>query len=81
MMAMDPLLRALNQNSNITKYKSFCNQEFLTLAKADDLNVVVHYLTSLLYVRHDIMKFQLASGLEMNIDKTKGLFFRQIQYS
>ena len=76
-MAMDPLLRALNQNANITKYKSFCSQEFLTLAKADDLNVVVHFLTSLFYVRHDIMRFQLASGLEMNVNKTKGLFFNK----
>ena len=57
--------------------QSFCNKEFLTLAKADDLTVVVHYLTSLLYVRHDIMRFKLASGLEMNTDKTKGLFFNK----
>ena len=77
MIALNPLLVALNENRNITKFKSFCNREFLTLAKADDLTVVVHFLSSLLYVRHDILRFQLASGLEMNVNKTKGLFFNK----
>ena len=52
MIAINPLICALNKNENITKYKSFCNRKFLTLVKADDLTVVVHHLTSLFYVRH-----------------------------
>ena len=77
MIALNPLLVALNENRNIVKFKSICNKEFLTLAKADDQTIVVHFLISLLYVRHDIMRFQLASGLEMNLDKIKGLFFNK----
>ena len=41
MIALNPLLVALNENRNIVKFKSFCNKEFLTLAKADDLTIVI----------------------------------------
>ena len=76
-IAVNPLIIALNKNENITKYRSFCNRKFLTLVKADNLTIVVHHIVSLFHVRHVIMRFQLASGLEMNLAKTKGIFFNK----
>ena len=76
-IALNPLIIALHSNEMIQKYRSNSNQEFLTLAKADDLTVVVNHLSSLLHIRHVVMRFQLASGLEINFDKTKGLFFNK----
>ena len=76
-VAINPLIRALHDNKFITKYRSKSNKEFLTLAKADDLTVVTDRLSSLLHVAHMIKVFGLASGLTMNLDKTKGFFFNR----
>ena len=77
MIALDPLLRALHNNSMIRKYTSKSNKQFLTLAKADDLTVVTNYLSSLIHVKHVINRFEKASGLEVNLDKTKGFFINK----
>ena len=76
-IALNPLILALHQNKFITKYISKSNKEFLTLAKADDLTVVTGKMSSLLHVKHTIMRFKEASGLTINLDKTKGFFFNK----
>ena len=77
-IALNPLLVMLNSHDLIKKYKSKSNKEFLTLAIADDLTIVTSYITSLLQVKHHIQRFGKASGLEINIDKTKGFFFNKL---
>ena len=69
-----PLIVTLHKHEMIQKYCSLNNRKFLTLVKADDLTVLVQTLSSLLHVRHIVMRFQLCSGSEMKIEKTKGLF-------
>ena len=76
-IALNPLILALHNNRFITKYMSKSNKGFLTLAKADDLTVVTNKLSSLLHITHTIMRFREASGLTVNIDKTKGFFFNK----
>ena len=75
MIALNPLLYALHNNEFIFKYVSRSNREFLTLAKADDLTLVTNSLSSLLHAKNVLIRFGEASGLEMNLDKTKGFFF------
>ena len=77
MIAIHPLIVALNVNEMIKKFRSRTGKKILTLVKADDLTVLVQTLSSLLHVRHIVMRFQLCSGLEMNMEKTKGLFFNK----
>ena len=74
-IALNPLLIALHNSDSIFKYLSKSNREFLTLAKADDLTVVTNSFSSLLHIKHLVSRFGEASGLEMNLDKTKGFFF------
>ena len=76
-IALNPLILALHHNRFISKYVSKSNKEFLTLAKADDLTVVTDRLSSLLHVKHTIMRFKEASGLTINMNKTKGFFFNK----
>ena len=76
-IALNPLLVALDRNQNIKKYVSKCNKEFLTLAVADDLTVFTNYLTSLLNIKFEIDRYREASGLQININKTKGFFFNK----
>ena len=74
-IALNPLLVALDRNHNIRKYVSKCNKEFLTLALADDLTLFTNYLSSLLNIKFEIDRYKQASGLEINLNKTKGIFF------
>ena len=77
MIALDPLLKALDENQNIQKYVSKCNKEFLSLALADDLTLFTKSLSSLLHIKFQLGKFKEASGLEINLKKTKGFFFNR----
>ena len=77
MIAIHPLIVALNIDEMIKKFRSCTGKKILTLVKADDLTVLVSTLSSLLHVRHLVMRFSLCSGLEMNLKKTKGLFFNK----
>ena len=74
-IASNPLLCALEKNRLITKYISKSNREFSTLAKADDLTFFTCHLSSIYQMKNTIMKFKKASGLAVNMDKTKGFFF------
>ena len=76
-IALNPLLIALDKNQNITKYVSKSNKEFLSLAEADDLTLFTNHLTSLLYMKRELDKFKEASGLQINLNKTKGVFFNK----
>ena len=78
-LQLNPLLIFLNDErlSNIKKYKSLSNKEFLTLAFMDDANFFTQSLSSLLNSMFYIEKYKFASGLEMNMAKSSGKFFNK----
>ena len=76
-IALNPLLEALHKNDLVSGFISNSHREFLTLAKADDLTVVTNRLSSLLQIKNTLERYQEASGLEMNVAKTKGFFFNK----
>ena len=53
------------------------NKKFLSAAFADDLYTFTNSFCGLLRIVHHIERFSLASGLVMNYEKTKGLFFNK----
>ena len=80
-IASNPLLCALQNDRAITKYISKSNKSFLALAKADDLTLFTRHLSSVYRMKHTIMRFTRASGLAVNINKTKGFFFQQAKHA
>ena len=74
-IALNPLIKALHNDELITGFISNSHREFLTLAKTDDLTVVTNRLSSLLQIKHMVQRYKEASGLEVNMEKTKGFFF------
>ena len=76
-IALNPLIKALHNDELITGFISNNHREFLTLAKADDLTVVTNRLSSLLQIKHMVQRYKEASGLEVNMEKTKGFFFNK----
>ena len=66
--------------SNISKYKTLSNKEFLTLAFMDDGNLFTQSLSSLLNSMFYIQKYKFASGLEINMGKSSGMFFNKNKY-
>ena len=59
------------------KYKSLSNKTFLTLAYMDDANVVTQSLNTVWNVIFYTKKYEKASGLEINLSKSKGMFINQ----
>ena len=76
-LVMNPLLEFLNACNLIRKYESRSKKEFLTLAYMDDLNYVTQSISGLMNALFYIKKFGKASGLQMNMQKTKGKFFNK----
>ena len=74
-IALNPLIRALNDDDLIIKYVSRSNREFLTLANADDLTLVTNSLSSILRIKFMLDRFAKVSGLQINMNKTMGFFF------
>ena len=74
-IAMNPLLEFLNQCQEIKKYDTISNQQFLTLAFVDDLNLVMRWLNSLVTALQGIDTFRNISGFTINLGKTKGFFY------
>ena len=73
-LQLNPLLVFLNSFSQIEKYRSLSNKRFLTLAYMDDANVVTQSLSSVLNVIFYTRKYEKASGLGINLSKSKGMF-------
>ena len=65
-IASNPLLCALHNHRFITGYANKSNKNFLTLAKADDLTFFTNHLSSILHMKHTVMKFRRASGLAVS---------------
>ena len=76
-LQLNPLLLFLNSFSRIEKYKSLSNRPFLTLAYMDDANVVTQSLSSVMNVLFYTKKFEKASGLSINMSKSKGMFINK----
>ena len=76
-IASNPLLCALQNNRFVTEYISRSNKQFSTLAKADDLSFFTCHLSSVYQMKHMMTKFKKASGLAINVNKTKGFFFNR----
>ena len=76
-LQLNPLLVFLNNCQLISKYKSLSNKSFLTLAYMDDANFLSQSLSSVINSIFYIKKFEGASGLAMNLFKTKGMFFNK----
>ena len=73
--ALDPLLRFLNNHASIRKFRCRSNKEALTFCFTDDMNFAVPTLSSLLMCLFHIERYKMASGLEVNFLKTKGIFY------
>ena len=73
-LQLNPLLVFLNNQVMIKKYLTLSRKSFLTLAYMDDANFVTQSLSSVLSAIFYIKKFSKASGLEMNLSKTSGMF-------
>ena len=76
-IAINPLLEFLNQSDDIQKYKTISNQNFLTLAFVDDLNLMVRWWTSVISALCKIERFKNLSGFMINYGKTKGFFYNK----
>ena len=76
-LVKNPLLIFLNEMRLIRKYESLSRKEFLTLSYMDDLNLVTQSLSGVLQSLFYIKKFGKASGLHINMGKTKGLFINK----
>ena len=76
-LQINPLLVFLNSFSRIEKYRSLSNKEFLTLTYMDDANVVTQSLSSVLNVIFYTKKYEKASGLAINLSKSKGMFINK----
>lgn len=75
--SLDPLIRFLNLCDQIQKYASSCGLKTLTACFSDDVDVFTSSLSSLLSCFFFIGKYKDASGLEINLQKTKGIFFNR----
>ena len=73
-LVLNPLLVFLNNHALIEKYRTLSRQSYLTLAYMDDANFLTQSLSSLLYAFFYVKKYGKASGLEINMTKTNGLF-------
>jgi len=71
---INPLLEFLNVYPMIEKYASLSNRKFLTLAFMDDANLVTSSLSSIITAMFYANKYEKASGLAVNLNKTKGMF-------
>ena len=78
-IVLNVLLVCINCDKLIIPYSTICSKRFLTAAYADDMYSFLNSLSSLLRILHYIRKFKSASGLCINADKTKGLFFNKSQ--
>ena len=56
------------------------NKEFLTLVFMDDANLFTQSISSLINSIHYIERYSFASGLKINMVKTKGKFFNKKKY-
>ena len=78
-IALNPLLNALDQNNFIHKYISLSNNSFLSLANADDLTMVTNSLSFLWHTNNVFESFASVSGLNINMDNTFGFFFNKFK--
>ena len=76
-LQLNPLLVFLNVFSRFEKYKSLSNKTFFTLAYMDDANVVTQSISTVWNVIFYTKKYEKASGLEINLSKSKGMFINQ----
>ena len=74
-IGVNPLIEFLNRCTDIQKYDTISNQNFLTLAYVDDANLVLRRLTSLINALHKFELFKSISGFTLNLGKTKGVFY------
>ena len=76
-ISLNPLIEFLNHSADIEKYKTVSNQEFLTLAFVDDLNLLIRWVESLFFALNKIRQFREVSGFTINWGKTKGFFYNK----
>ena len=78
-LAINPLISFLENCNSIRKYTTMPNYKFLSISYVDDLNLFLNALSSLLNALHYINRFKDISGLQLNLEKTKGIFFNRKQ--
>ena len=76
-MAINPLLIFLSEHNLIRKYETISRKQFLMLAYMDDVNFATQSLSSVINTLFYIKKYEKASGLGLNTQKTKGMFFNK----
>ena len=74
-VVLNVLLMYIHADKLIVPFRSITNKEFLTAAFADDLYSFTNSIISLLHISRHVTKFKDASGLTVNMGKSKGLFF------
>ena len=76
-IVLNAFLMFLNNNSLVVPFKSQSDKKFLKPAYADDLNLTTPSLSTVLHVIRYLEDFKKVSGLEINFNKTFGVFFNK----
>ena len=67
----------LNSQDSLVPFISKSNKKFLTQCFADDLNLTTGSQNTLLRVFRILEEFRSVSGLKVNYEKTKGIYFNK----
>ena len=76
-IVLNVLVVFLNNNDQLLPFVSNANKKFLAQCFADDLNLATKSLNTLAKVFDILEDFKKVSGLKVNFDKTKGIFFNK----
>ena len=76
-LVKNPLLVFLNNMRLIRKYESLSRKQYLTFSFMDDLNLATQSISGVMNSLFYVKKFGMASGLNINVDKTCGLFINK----
>ena len=76
-IVLNALIYYLNKNDDLLPFISKSNKKFLTQGFADDLNLTTSSGRTLLKIFYILDDFHKVSGLKVNYEKTKGIFFNR----
>ena len=76
-IVLNVLIMYLNSQDSLVPFISKSNKKFLTQCFADDLNLTTGSQNTLLRVFRILEEFTSVSGLKVNYEKTKGIYFNK----